>query len=476
MTEPIIVPVSAPGATAAAAEVRQFGASVAQTGAATEKAAAGHTGLAKATTAAGNAAEGAAAKTKLHTRTLDEEYIRLKRLEEQALVTAAARRKLGESANAADIGAIRRFTRGIGGVGSEVGRGVAEGIEGAQGSGLRSTLGMGGAALAAGVLTYEGISHAVDALVESIHREIEERYKGIRLLEEADKRTADIGKGALDKYGDALASIAAGGGEASVKAAKDFSVKNKDASGIEAYDMASKHFAPGSERGLALQAAEMFHQAGGGSLKEAMGKIGPERIQRMLAGGKGMGSMVGEMFGDEHGIGRLSEDDVQQRIANRSASPTAAAIDRLRGLENQADVHDVDKIPSAEGPIRQSMADRANPRAAVLHEEDVKGREAYEKLQADAGLERGVKSGLNQTGAGQIAGYIYTAWQKIVGNGTANDRLDRASNEKFDQAEKLMPGSSKAADALEEQGNASLDAARALRALGQGASPMGATP
>jgi hypothetical protein len=444
MTDPIVVPVSAPGATEASAQVRQFAGTVAQAGAASNQAASGHAAVAKATQAVGQAAEGAAAKTQIHVRTLDEEIVRLKRLEEQALVTASARKRLGESANAADIGAIRRFTRNLGGVGREAGRGVSEGIEGAEGSGLRSTLGFAGAGVAGGMIAYEAITHAVDAVVEAMHREIDERYENINLLEEANKRGADIGKGALDKYGDALASIAAGGGETSVKSAKDFAERNKDdATGIETYDLASKHFGPGTERGMALQAAEMYHQAGGGTLKEGMEKLTPERLARMLAGGGNMAGMVGEMFGDGRGMGRLSADDIEKRIANRANSPTAQAISKLRGLENAADLGGIDKIPLAEGTIRQGAADRANPAAAMLHDADVKGRPEEDTLRADAELEKNTFSGMGY-GFGGVARAAYTSWRKIGqlfdGTGTANDRLDRHENEKMETADKLMPG------------------------------------
>ena len=241
MTESIRVPVTTPGATEAAAQVRTFAGTVAQSGTAAEKAASAQAGMAKATQAVGNAAETAAVKNKAHIRTLDEEIIRLKKLEEQSLITAAARAKLGESSNAADISAIRRFSRSIpgGGIGRELGRGVAEGVEGAEGTGLRSTLGTAGAAMAGGVVAFEVIQKLYEGQLELAKREVEVRFSILKTMEGIAKKTEEAGQRTKDSYGASLATLAATGGDASVDEAKQYAASIGDKTGITAFAQAS---------------------------------------------------------------------------------------------------------------------------------------------------------------------------------------------------------------------------------------------
>lgn len=463
MTEPIRVPVTAPGATEAAAQVRTFAGTVAQSGSASEKAAAAHTQAAKATQAAGNAAESAAVKNKAHIRTLDEEIIRLKRLEEQSLVTAAARARLGESSNAADIGAIRRFSRGIpGGFGRELGRGVAEGIEGTEGTGLRSGLGTAGAGLAIGAISFEAIQKVFEGQLELAKRETEIRFAIIKTLEEAASRASDLGKSAQDKYGEALTSLASTGGDVAVEHAKDYAKASNDASGIAAYADASSRFKDSGTQAFALNAAQAYARSGGGSVKSAMDKLTLERVERAQSLGLDSSSLAGELYGDDHGVGRLSAADVNARIARRGGSAVGRALDANTGANIDTAIAGIGKIPAALGSALTDKAHARDPMTGVLVDQNIASRERDAQLQAAADVQK------RQESAGGFAPHILTALNYYrdafagvgIGKGSPAYQLEERSNEKYEMA----------AAALD-------DAAHALRGVGRSSDRTeGSTP
>ncbi len=425
----IRIPVTAPGATEAGAQVRTFAKAVTEEGIAADKTTAANAKLGTARKSTGTAANEAASASERHSAALAKEVARLKILEEQAHITRLARKQLGESVDAGDVGALRRFSRSLpGGFGRELGRGVSEGVEGVQGSGLRGGLGLAGAGLAGGMIGFEILNKALEMSAEAAHEEMAARIQLTDSLREAQRHAGDLGLDAEAKYGAAIKKIRANGG--SLEAATSLAIRIGDPTAVAGYADALQRFGPGKDMDAALNASSRISRLGGGSFESAMSKMNLQRLSRARAGG-GIDQLVGEEMGDKESNAVLSPSKLLDMESNIGSVST---LDRLK---TKIEMNRISKIGLAEGPLREQSASEANTGAAQMIGENQKTALSDADLSNQMAPNRFWEGG--EGGGLGLGKFAHTAWNYYFspGKGSSTRQLQNRADEKMEMAEKL---------------------------------------
>ncbi len=459
MTDPIIVPISAPGGTEAAVTARRFATTLGEAALATDQLAASQAKAIPAVRAEEQATNQSTQVHQHHIRTIEQETARLRVHEEQLRITAAARRALGESFNAQDIGAMRRLARSTGGIGGEIGRGVTEGVEGFQGGGLRSGLGFAGAGLAAGFVGLEGLRAIVDRIKEEFEYELHTRIEITQRMREVSNSIGDLGASAQGKHESAIRTLTGMGGGL-LKSAQDMEAAG-DVGAIEGVADLATRFGPGARAQNLIPFAQRAAALSGKSFGEVAKGLNQGHIAEISA--RGMDQALADYLrvpGQS-----LSVGDVQAREANLAASPIIATLNKNNALAGQKDVSDIGHIGAQQGGLRQGLAASLAPEAAGLTAIDIASRDDMAKQQADQaswaalGMENHPILNAMLLGAPQYLAGAARQYKNWWGTGP-DKQAQQAADRSLDIGNTMMPGASEAAghlraaaDALERGGS-----------------------
>lgn len=334
-------------------------------------------------------------------------------------------------------------------------------------SGLGGMIGIGaslgpvgmGVAGGAAAVTAAGaaISAADDMKITQAHALIDAEHEMADAMRAASKAARDFGAEAIAKHGNAIVQLTALGGKSAVADARKLQKDTGDTTATEAMADAYKRF-PGSMQQMhVINAAKGASELGFGSLADNVAKINPQMLGRAMHNDNGEGEdhLTRFLIGGESRLdGAPISKESLAMMRHQVGTPEVDAIQAAGSVVSDIDAAKTLNISKAEGGKREELASVRAPLTASFSKKMQEMQPEEDKLRFDLEHEH------------------ISIFGKMLGTmgvrDTPSTRMEKFNERKSAMADQAAPGM------LAEAAAHLKAAAAALESRGSGSAPTSA--